>query len=119
MPNRRLDDNELARANGLLGDIRRQLAELSSGDKELLFAYRRKVAKELMYDERSKPMVTRALKNKMRKKQEGVCALCEEALPPTYCVLDRFKAVDGYVEANVRLICQSCDTAVQKERAYT
>jgi ssDNA-binding Zn-finger/Zn-ribbon topoisomerase 1 len=84
----------------------------------LLFALRRKIVKELGYDERSKPMVRRALKRKMHKKQNGICPLCNEALPERYSVLDRFKAVDGYVEANVRLICAECDAKVQNERGY-
>src|SRR5690348_5361990 len=117
MPNR-LDNRELGIANEFLGRIRAELARLTGDDRELLFALRRKVAKELIYDERSKPMARRTLKNKMRKKQGGLCPLCEQALPPKDCVLDRFNAVDGYVESNVRLICRPCDTRVQEERGY-
>ena len=119
MPNRRLTEKELAVANELLGKVRADLARHSNGDAELLFALRRKVAKELVYDERSKPMARRSLKNRMRKQQEGICALCRKPLPAKYCVLDRFNAVDGYVEDNVRLICETCDRKVQQERAYT
>lgn len=119
MPNRTLDEHELGQANKFLDRIRSDLEKLAGADKELLFAYRRKVVKELGYDERSKPMVRRALKRKMHRLQNGICPLCKEPLPERYSVLDRFKAVDGYVEANVRLICQECDARVQQERGYT
>ena len=119
MPNRRLTPDELVIANTLLAELREKLTQHSAGDLDLLFALRRKVAKELGYDERSKPMVRRALKTKMRKLQNGICPLCSEPLPDRYCVLDRSNAADGYVEANVRLICEPCDRKVQKERSYT
>ncbi|MFL6760090.1 hypothetical protein [Sphingomonas sp.] len=119
MPNRTLNDYELDRANMLLQVVRAELQRLAGDDKELLFAFRRKVVKELGYDERSKPMVRRALKRTMHKLQNGICPLCNEALPERYSVLDRFKAVDGYVKANVRLICPECDAKVQQERGYT
>lgn len=49
-------------ANELLKEVRQRLATLSDGDPLLLFAYRRKVFKELIYDERGKPMVRAKLK---------------------------------------------------------
>ncbi len=55
MPNRNLNPHEMAKANTLLQDIRCRLQELADGDPAALFAYRRKVAKELIYDERGKP----------------------------------------------------------------
>ena len=62
MPNRNLNSSELKRANGLLGEIRSRLLELAEGDPLLLFAYRRKVMKELGYDEGGKPMARRKIK---------------------------------------------------------
>jgi hypothetical protein len=119
MPNRRLSAAELHTANDLLAKVRKELEHLSDGDADLLFALRRKVAKELVYDERDKPMIRRALKRKMRGLQDGICPLCHEQLPETYCVLDRFNAGDSYVETNVRLICEPCDRRIQRERGYT
>jgi hypothetical protein len=55
MPNRNLNPDELKRANELLAEIRQKLVELSGSDPLLLFAYRRKIVKELGYDERGKP----------------------------------------------------------------
>src|SRR5437868_964887 len=103
MPNRRLTTEELDLANAILDATRHRLNEAAQGDQDLLFALRRKIAKELTYDERSKPMVRRALKTKMRALQNGLCPLCKEQLPERYCVLDRFNAADGYVAENVRL----------------
>src|SRR5258708_4834699 len=99
MPNRSLTDGELARANRLLTSIRQRLRILSGGDKKLLFAYRRKVAKELTYDERSKPSRRRALKERKWREQRGLCAECDKPLPKPYSVLDRLNAVDGYTAA--------------------
>ena len=114
-----MNEAELAVANGMLDRLRSELDAQSAGDADLLFALRRKVAKELVYDERSKPMARRALKKRMRLSQNNLCPLCQEILPDTYCVLDRFNAADGYVEANVRLLCEPCDRRVQNDRRFT
>ncbi len=63
MPNRNLTSEELKLANDLLAAIRRRLTSLAAGDPLLLFAYRRKVVKELGYDERGKPGARAKLKN--------------------------------------------------------
>ena len=119
MPNRRLSSEELERANALLDSIRVRLSELAGEDTDLLFAYRRKVYKELIYDERDKPMVRRRLKALKRKEQGGICPLCKKPLPATYCVLDRFVAAKGYTTENTQLICQECDVMTQESRGYT
>jgi hypothetical protein len=62
MPNRNLTPDELKEANVLLAEIRERLVALAGDDRALLFAYRRKVTKELGYDERSKPGVRSKLK---------------------------------------------------------
>ena len=113
MANRQLSFEELTRANSLLSEIRAKLEALSQGDAELLFAYRRKVFKELTYDERSKPMVRRKLKDQKWKEQRGLCAICGEELPERYTVLDRLNAVNGYTKENTQLIHSKCD---EKER---
>lgn len=118
MPNRQLTSEELLRANALLDEIRSKLEKLSSGDRELLFAYRRKVFKELTYDERDKPAARRKLKDQKWKEQRGLCALCGKDLPETYTVLDRLNAIDGYTKENTRLIHQECDVAHQASKGY-
>src|SRR5208282_414462 len=62
VPNRQLNKDELALVKPLLDEIRGRLEVLSGGDRKLLFAYRRKVVKELGYDERSKPVARAKLK---------------------------------------------------------
>jgi UTP:GlnB (protein PII) uridylyltransferase len=119
MANRQLTTEELVHANELLVEIRAKLHELSAGDCELLFAYRRKIYKELTYDERSKPMVRRKLKDLKWKQQSGLCALCGKSLPEKYTVLDRLNASDGYTEANTRLIHQECDVEYQASKGYS
>jgi len=119
MANPRLTPFQLELARALLNEVRARLVNLSGGDKELLFAYRRKLAKELSYDERSKPMERRRLKQFKMKEQGGICPLCKEALPERGAVLDRAQAIDGYTADNTRLIHADCDTAQQASKDYT
>ena len=119
MPNRTLTADELTDANALLDEVRARLAALADGDCDLHFAFRRKVYKELMCDERGKPMARRRLKVTKRQEQAGNCPLCNKPLPEKYCVLDRFVAAAGYTVENTRLICQECDTKTQAERGYS
>src|SRR5579884_805949 len=116
MANRRLTEDELTQANTLLALIRERIGDLSGDDAELRFAYNRKIAKELTYDERGKPMWRRKLKAVKRKAQEGKCAQCGEALPERNAVLDRFRASAGYTAANTQLICEPCDRRIQTQR---
>jgi rubrerythrin len=116
--NRNLTAEELKRANELLGEITLRMRELANGDPELLFAYRRKVAKELTYQERGKPMHRRELKARKREEQGELCARCSEPLPNRGAILDRIEAMKGYTPENTRLLCPICDTATQAEREY-
>jgi RNA polymerase-binding transcription factor DksA len=118
MANRQLNEEELEKARALLDRIRTDLAKVSEGNPELLFAYRRKIYKELTYDERGKPMTRRKLKEQKWKEQRGLCATCGKELPEKYTVLDRLNAIDGYTEENTRLIHQECDVAQQHSKRY-
>lgn len=118
MPNPRLTPEQLELARTLLNEVRERLRALSGGDPELLFAYRRKIAKELTYDERSKPMERRRLKLLKMKEQGSICPLCNEVLPERGAVLDRTRAIDGYTAQNTRLIHPHCDTAQQAAKGY-
>jgi hypothetical protein len=121
MPTRKLTDDERAKVEPLLEGVRESLRALSAGDPELLFAYRRKVAKELVYDERSSPTKRKSLKRRKLISQEGKCAICSDPLPPAAlgAVLDRLHAMDGYTDPNTRLICRGCDLKTQRERAFS
>ena len=97
MPNPRLTSVQLESARSLLQEVRARLTDPRGGDTDLEFAYCRKSYKELMHDERSKPMVRRKLKALRMSEQCVLCAICKEPLPERGAVLDRVRAVDGYV----------------------
>jgi hypothetical protein len=121
MPNRMLTPEELKTLFApLLGDVRARLKSLSGNDAALLFALRRKLYKELFYDERGKPMQRRVLKVVKYTEQSGKCKICGAELEPLgrNAVLDRAEAIKGYVTDNVRLICAACDRKVQAERGF-
>jgi hypothetical protein len=119
MANRNLTSDELVLANELLTEIRSRLSEVSKDDRELLFALRRKVFKELTYDERGKPMHRRALKQAKWAQQEGRCAECGKQLPMAYSELDRKRATDGYTLENTELVHAKCHQLRQAEKKYT
>ena len=118
MPNPILDSKQLSQANDLLADIRAKLEQLAQGSPHLLFAYRRKIAKMLIYDERSGPNERRKLKRLKALEQKGLCWQCCETLPPSYNVLDRIHAIEGYTPENTHLICEKCDRETQRARGY-
>ena len=108
-------------ANSLLEEVRRSIERLSENDLDLRFAIRRKIAKELTYDERGKPMQRKKLKLKMLKLQNGLCANCGKPLPllALGAVLDRQNPMSGYNVENVKLICRECDDKLQASKGYT
>ncbi len=108
-------------ANSLLEEVRHSIEKLSENDLYLRFALRRKIAKELTYDERGTPMQRKKLKLKMLRLQNGLCANCGRALPllARGAVLDRQNAMAGYTSENVKLICRACDDKLQESRNFT
>lgn len=119
MPNRNLNSDELKFANELLKEIRQRLMHLAAGDPLLLFAYRRKIVKELGYDERGKPGVRGKLKALKWGLQHGMCAHCGKELPLKYSELDRKNAADGYTPENTDLVHANCHQARQAAKGYT
>jgi hypothetical protein len=119
VPNRQLSHTEREQLFApLLAEVRHRLHDLAGDDDALHWALRRKLFKELVYDERSKPMQRKALKAKKRKEQSGLCGVCQSPLPERDTVLDRRQAMNGYTAENTRLICRSCDTSIQSRRGY-
>lgn len=104
MPNRNLTADALKLANALLASIREQLKALSADDPLLLFAYRRKIMKELSYDERGKPAARKQLKMLKWGLQNKRCAHCHDHLDLQYSELDRKNAADGYTEEDTELV---------------
>jgi ribosomal protein L44E len=119
MPNRKLSETELHDLfRPLLDQTRVRLRELSGDDEKLHCALRRKLAKELSYDERGKPGERKQLKAYKRGEQRGKCAECGHELPKTNAVLDRIEAMAGYTPENTRLICRECDFKIQSSRGF-
>src|SRR6476620_5432231 len=102
---RRLSDPERADAEKILRFVRGRLDKLSNGDVGLYFALRRRVWKQLEYDERSKPPVRERLKVRKRAQQTNICPVCKKKLPKEDCVLDRLVQTNRYTMQNTRLIC--------------
>ncbi len=119
MANRQLTSEELTNLfRPLMSEVRSKLASLSGGELELLWALRRKLAKELSYDERGKPMQRRELKARKRGEQGNKCAICGRELPEKNVVLDRIDAMKGYTIENTRLLCRDCDYGEQERRRF-
>ncbi len=119
MANRTLTADELKNANALLAEIRQRLAALAGDDPLLLFAYRRKVVKELGFDERSKPVVRAKLKLMKWALQDRKCAHCGREMPLAYSELDRKNAADGYTIENTELLHAKCHHDRQAAKRYT
>lgn len=118
MPNPQLNKKQLESSWRLLGEVRAKLKKLSKDNKNLLFAYRRKIFKELMHDERGKPMQRRKLQELMWGKQKGKCAICKNSLKLKGAELDRKSAPRGYVETNVRLVHHICHRKDQARKKF-
>jgi hypothetical protein len=118
-PNRRLTPDEHECARRILETARAEMNNVAAGDRELLFALRRYILNRLIHDERGTPMQRRKLKQKKVAEQNGQCAICRNPLPKRNSVLDRIVAVDGYTEANTRVLCPECDGSVQAERKFS
>ncbi|MFZ1940172.1 MAG: hypothetical protein WBA18_02905 [Terracidiphilus sp.] len=119
MANRNLSSGELILAHSLLDEIRGKLSELAAGDPNLLFAYRRKVYKELIYLERGKPMARRKVKLQKFDQQNGKCAHCNSEMKIGYSELDRKNAVDGYTFENTELLHADCHRGRQAAKGYS
>ena len=98
--------------------VKAELHTLSGGDARLMWALRRKLAKELVYLERSTPAARNKLKALMWAKQSGICALCSEPMPQKSSELDRTAAYLGYIESNVRLVHHECHIKDQAGKGY-
>jgi hypothetical protein len=80
---------------------------------------RRKVVKELGYDERGKPGARAKMKALKWGQQGGLCAECKLVMPIEYSELDRKNAADGYTVENTDLIHAKCHQARQAAKRYT
>jgi len=77
-----------------------------------------KIAKELIYLERSKPADRKKLKIQKFKEQNGLCTICGEALPTSGAELDRKEAIKGYTPENTHLVHHDCHIKDQEGKGY-
>jgi hypothetical protein len=84
-----------------------------------VIAYRRKVVKELSYDERGKAGTRAKLKHLKWGQHNGRCAHCGDDLPLKYSELDRRNAVDLCTPENTELVHAKCHQARQAAKRYT
>ena len=84
----------------------------------MLFAYRRKIVKELGYDERGKPGARSKLKAIKWGLQNRKCAQCNTEMPLRYSELDRKNAADGYTLENTDLVHAKCHQERQAAKGY-
>ncbi len=100
----------------LLTSLREQIRLAANDNPDLIFQMKRYIAKRLEFDERGSPTQRRKLKDLMRKRQKGLCAVCQNKLPERGAELDRFVAIVGYTAANTQLLCRDCHQATQQAR---
>jgi len=113
-----LTEDQRAKVLPILHNVREALSVASNGDRLVLHQMRRYVAKRLEFDERGKPMERRKLHELKWKRQRGLCAICNEALPERGSELDRLVAVDGYTEENTRLLHHECHRKAQEQKGF-
>ena len=103
-----LSDDDRAKAIRILEQVREEIDAAAASDTDLRFQIRRYIIKRLEFDERGTPTQRRKLKDLKRKFQRGLCFECATKLPEKGAELHRLQAIEGYTEANTRLLCRAC-----------
>ncbi len=103
-----LSDEDRQKAIQILEQARSLIDSAAADDPELRFQLRRYILKRLEFDERGTPTQRRKLKDLKRKFQRGLCYECAQPLPEKGAELHRLQALEGYTEANTRLLCHAC-----------
>ena len=109
-----LSDEDRQKAIHILDQTRAQIEAAAADDADLRFQLRRYILKRLEFDERGTPTQRRRLKDVKRRFQRGLCYECAEALPAKGAELHRLSAIEGYTEANTRLLCRTCHQKAQQ-----
>jgi ribosomal protein L44E len=110
-----LSDDDRVKAIQILEQVRVEIDAAAASDTDLRFQIRRYIIKRLEFDERGTPTQRRKLKELKRKFQRGLCFQCETKLPEQGAELHRLQAIEGYTEANTRLLCRACHQKAQHE----
>ncbi len=109
-----LSDEDRQKAIQILDQTRAQIEAAAADDADLRFQLRRYILKRLEFDERGTPTQRRRLKDLKRRFQRGLCYECAEPLPVRGAELHRLNAIEGYTEANTRLLCRACHEKAQQ-----
>jgi hypothetical protein len=112
-----LNDEDRQKAIQILDQTRAQIEAAAADDPDLRFQLRRYILKRLEFDERGTPTQRRRLKDLKRRFQRGLCYECAEPLPAKGAELHRLSAIEGYTEANTRLLCRACHQKAQQADA--
>lgn len=102
----------------ILAELREKLSLVASGDEAALHQMRRYIAKRLEFDERGTPTQRRKLHELKWKRQFGLCTICNAQLPERGSELDRIVALEGYTEANTRLVHHDCHRRDQEAKGF-
>ena len=119
MPNPQLSkEQRLSLFLPLFQRVKDDLERMAGGDPQILWALRRKLAKELTYLERGTPAHRKKLKDQKFSQQVAFCPICGEILPFKEAELDRIEAYSGYTPENTRLVHHKCHRTQQKEKGF-
>jgi hypothetical protein len=124
MASRRMTDDELAAARGILHDLRQRITEAGKSDPVFTFALRRYLYKNLSYDERGTPAQRTKLKLQKLIEQAGKCPYAKCSEPDRIMTkadepeLDRIDPVKGYTSENTTLVHHGCHRHSQDTRGY-
>ena len=119
MPNPRLTpEQRVTLYQPLFEKIKADLETASGGDPKVLWALRRKIAKELIYLERGRPVDRKKLQIQKYIEQSGLCTICGKKLPERGAELDRKEAFLGYTSENTNLVHHDCHVSDQQKKGY-
>lgn len=118
MPSRRLTKDEAAKADDLLAHVKEIVTDAAGGDAVLLFALRRRLFARLVYWERGTPAERTKLKAVKWQAQNGLFAMCGEAMDQKGAELDRADPVLGYTAENTRLVHHTCHRKDQEAKRF-
>jgi hypothetical protein len=118
MANPTLNEEQRKIAMEIVAGVSARLHALAAGDESLLFAYIRKVSKQLVYLERDSPSKRKRVKKKVWKSQHELCAECKQPLELRYSIADRIDAVKRYIPENLEIIHDACNRARLERKGY-
>ena len=119
MANRTLTPAERAIAKKVFDSIEKKLANLAGKDKNLIFAFRRKISRSLIEKEKGTVAEHNRLKKEKWSENNGRCEYGKHKMPTLRgAVLHRHEAMRGYTARNTILICPKCHDEIHTKVGY-